>query len=492
VRLLAGLLLAAAALAGDPVRLTVLHTNDLHGQLDPLPPSPVRPFLRDQPAGGYAHVAAMVRAARKEAADAGACFLLFDGGDIFQGTPVGNETRGAAVIEAMNALDYDAGALGNHEFDFGVANLRKLVKAAKHPVLAANVSGLEGVKPYVLLAPPRAPCRIGVIGLLTPETPHITAAGRTRGVRFAAPAPVVRALMKEVEADLWIVVSHLGRDDDRRLAREVEGIALILGGHSHTPIVERVDGTLIVQTHARGLSLGRADLVLDPAGWKVQDAKGQLLPVDPRSAPADPDVKAIIEKHGRELDARLGEVVGELAASARRADGTAGNWMADVIRRVGEAEIAFTNRGGIRADLEKGAVTLADCYRFMPFENDVVSMDLTGAEIQELLERHLRGGDGPYRLEWSGLVIDVAEEDGRSRMVAIEVGDRGLEASRTYRVATNSFLATGGDGFGTFRSGRNLTRTGVLIRDAIAADLRERSPVTPPAEPRVRTALAGR
>ena len=205
-----------------------------------------------------------------------------------------------------------------------------------------------------------------------------------------------------------------------------------------------------------------------------------------------PDVKAIIEKHGRELDARLGEVVGELAASARRADGTAGNWMADVIRRVGEAEIAFTNRGGIRADLEKGAVTLADCYRFMPFENDVVSMDLTGAEIQELLERHLRGGDGPYRLEWSGLVIDVAEEDGRSRMVAIEVGDRGLEASRTYRVATNSFLATGGDGFGTFRSGRNLTRTGVLIRDAIAADLHERSPVTPPAEPRVRTALAGR
>lgn len=102
------LLFAALALAEGTERVTVILTNDVHGQLDPLPPSPMRPFLRTQPAGGYAHLATMVRAARREAAEHKASFLLLDAGDIFQGTPIGNETRGAAVVEAMNTLGYVA------------------------------------------------------------------------------------------------------------------------------------------------------------------------------------------------------------------------------------------------------------------------------------------------------------------------------------------------------------------------------------------------
>jgi 5'-nucleotidase len=377
-------------------------------------------------------------------------------------------------------------ALGNHEFDFGVGNLVRLVKLAKFPVLAANVSGLRYVKPYVLLGPPRVPCRIAVIGLVTPETPRITGPGATRGVRFSDPKAATRALMQEVAADLYIVVSHIGREDDLKLAADVPGLALIAGGHSHTPVVERVGSTLVLQTHAHGLSLARGDLTLDRDGWKVAESKGQLLPVDPRSAPADPAVTAVMEKYGRELDVRLKEVVGELAAPARRDDGTAGGWMADVICRVGKAEIAFTNRGGVRCDLEKGPVTRADCYRLMPFENDVVSMDLTGEEIRELLDRHFRDAASPYRLEWNGLVVDVEGASGAYRVVAVEVAGKPLDPARTYRVATNAFLATGGDGFETFRRGRNVEPTGVLIRDALAEDLRERSPVTPPADERIR------
>jgi len=486
------LLLAALAFAGGTERVVVVFTNDLHGQLEPLPPSPLRPFLQTQEAGGYAHLATMVKAARREAADAKASFLLLDAGDIFQGTPIGNETRGEAVVEAMNTLDYDAMALGNHEFDFGVANLVRLVQRARFPVLAANVAGVRDVRPYVVLAPPRVPCRVAVIGLTTTETPHITAAGATKGVRFSDPAAATRALMKEVPADLFIVLSHLGRDDDLKLAADVPGIALIAGGHSHTPVIERVGETLVLQTHSHGLSLGRADLTLDRDGWKVTESKGQLLPVDPRSSPADPAVAAVIERYGRDLDKRLKEVVGELAGPARRDDGTAGNWMADVIRRVGKAEIAFTNRGGIRCDLEKGSVTRADCYRLMPFENDVVSMDLTGKEIRDLLERHFGNAASPYRLAWSGLRVDVEGAPGAYRVVAVDVGGQPIDDTRTYRVATNAFLATGGDGFATFRRGKNVERSGVLIRDALAQDLLDRSPVTPPAEERVRVREAAR
>jgi 5'-nucleotidase/UDP-sugar diphosphatase len=481
------LVLAGLAWAGGTERVVVLLTNDLHGQLDPLPPSPKRPFLKDQPAGGYAHLATMVRAARREAAEAKASFLLLDAGDIFQGTPIGNETRGEAVVEAMNTLDYDAMEVGNHEFDYGVSNLVRLVHRAKFPVLAANLSGVRDVKPFVLLAPPRVPCRIAILGLITTETPRITAAGATRGVRFSDPVATTRDLMKEVPADLYIVLSHLGRDDDLKLAAEVPGIALICGGHSHTPCNEKVGETLVLQTHSHGLSLGRADLVLDRDGWKVAESKGQLLAVDPRSAPADAAVAAVIEKYGKDLDRKLDEVVGELATPAHRDDSTAGNWMADVIRAVGKAEIAFTNRGGIRADLEKGKVTRADCYRMMPFENDVVAMDLSGAEIRELLDRHFGKASSPYRLEWSGLVVDVEGAPGGGyRVVAVEANGKPLDPKRTYRVATNGFLATGGDGFTTFRRGRNVEHTGVLIRDALAQDLLDRSPVTPPAEARVR------
>lgn len=493
-RLLTLLFLAAAALGGDPVHLVVLHTNDLHGQLEPLPPSPA---TRNRPAGGFAHLATMVRGARREAEERHAGFLLLDGGDIFQGTPLGNETRGDAVIEAMNALTYDAGALGNHEFDYGLKNLERLAGKADFPILAANLSGARNVKPYVLLGPPRVPCRVCVIGLITPGTPSITTRGTTDGCRFADPAPVVRGILKEVEADLFVVVSHLGRDDERRLAQEVDGLALILGGHSHTPYVEKIGGTLLVQTQGRGVALARADLDLDPDTWKVVAARGELLPVDPGATEPDLAIARIIERYGRDLDVKLKEVVGELAAPARRRRGlsssSAGNWLADVTRRAGGAEIGFMNKGGIRCELEAGPVTRGDVYRIMPFENVVVSMDLTGAEVRALLERHLRPGAFPA-LEWSGLEVEVVQGggDGEYELGAVRAGGRPLDPERTYRVAANSFLASGGDGFVVFRDGRNRKEDGRLFRDAIAADLAERSPVTPPAEERLKVVAAAK
>jgi 2',3'-cyclic-nucleotide 2'-phosphodiesterase (5'-nucleotidase family) len=128
----------------------------------------------------------------------------------------------------------------------------------------------------------------------------------------------------------------------------------------------------------------------------------------------------------------------------------------------------------------------------MPFDNDVVSLDMTGKEVRELLDRHFRDAAAVYRLEWSGLEVDVEGVGGTRRVAAARAGGEPLDDARTYRVATNSFLAAGGDGFETFRRGRNPANAGVLIRDALARDLLERSPVTPPAEPRVRILEAAR
>jgi 5'-nucleotidase len=494
MRLLACLVLATAAFAGEPVDLVVLHTNDLHGQLDPLPPSPVRGILRNKRAGGFAHLATMVRRARKGAEARKSAVLLFDAGDLFQGTPVGNESRGDAVVDAMNELGYDAAAVGNHEFDFGVANLLRLAERARFPLLAANMSGkrfpFERIRPYTVLAPPRVPCRVAVIGVITPATPAMTTPDLSGSVCFSGPAPVVRSLIAEVEADFVIVLSHLGVRDDLALAEQVKGIDLILGGHSHTPLVKRVGETLVVQTHSRGMSLARVDVRLDPDGWKVLRAEARLLPVDPEATPADPQVAAMIERHGKGINKRLARVIGRLAAPARRRGGlgssTAGNWMTDVIRRAGKADVGITNKGGIRCDLEAGEITAADVYRLMPFDNTVIAMDLQGADLRRLVERSFEHGGYPG-LEWSGMVVDAVRQGGkRYRVVAIEVGGKPLDDARTYRVATNSFLARGGDDYGRFKAGRNRTPTGLLLRDALAADLAERSPVEPPTENRLR------
>jgi 5'-nucleotidase/UDP-sugar diphosphatase len=480
--------LAAAALGGDTVRITVLHTNDLHGQLEPLPPSPVRSVLRNRPAGGFAHLATMVRAARREAADAKASLLLLDGGDIFQGTPIGNETRGDAAVDAMNALSYDAGALGNHELDFGLANALRLVERAKHPILAANVSGAHRLRPYVVFAPPKTPCRVAVIGLITPATPRQTLPGATRGLAFADPVPVLRRLRDEIEADLFIVVSHLGRDEELRLAEEVPGIALVCGGHSHTPYVQQVGETLLLQTEGHGVTLARADLDVETYGWRVLRAKGQLLPVDPRATEADPDVREVIERHSKGLDAALKRVVGRLAAPARRSRepgcSSAGNWLADAMREAGEAEIAFMNKGGIRCDLEAGDVTGEDLYRLMPFDNTVVVMDMKGAKVRAIVERSL-SGKGPG-MEWSGLEVEAEEGGGGLALVRILAGGEPLRDDAVYRVATNSFLAAGGDGYGPFRDAKNSRDTGLRVRDVLLDHIRRASPYAPPSERRLR------
>ena len=438
-----------------------------------------RAVLRGQPAGGFAYLATMVRGARKEAPGR---VLLLDGGDIFQGTPIGNETRGDAVVECMRSIGYHAAALGNHEFDFGIPNMLRLVKSARFPVLAANMSGEVGdVKPYVVITPPNLKCRVAIIGLIARDTPQITSPAVGRTYRFADPVATAKKLVTEIDADLFVIVSHCGRDVELALAKAIPKLAVVLGGHSHTPVTQKIGNVTVLQTHAKTLSLGRVDLTLDPDGWKILKSSAKLLPVDPATTPADPRVQTIIDKHGKALSEKLKRVIGVLTEPARRRRGksssSAGNWMADVVRAVGKAEVGFTNKGGLRADIEAGKVTLADIYRLMPFENSVVTMLLKGSDIRALIQQHMSGRHG---LEWSGMRVDLDERGAPE----IQIDGKPLRDGSLYRVATNSFLSWGGDGFGAFADGTSRRSTGVKLRDAMVADLAKRTPFTPPKAPR--------
>lgn len=267
-------LVTSAAIAQK--RLTILHTNDVHSRIEAISEQSVDTLLAGK--GGLIRVAGFAEELRKEIPD----LLLFDNGDFCQGTPYYNLFRGEVEIQLMNAAGYSAATIGNHEFDFGMENLARLIRLAEFPFVSANyeVTGslLEGlVKPYVILK--RNGLTIGVFGLGT-KLKGMVQDANCEGVTYLDPYPVANetaALLKEKGCDLVICLSHLGYKPmpnetvcDLDLIRQTRNIDLVLGGHSHTlfkevEIHKNIDGEPVYLNQAgkSGVNVGRLDLVFD-------------------------------------------------------------------------------------------------------------------------------------------------------------------------------------------------------------------------------------
>jgi 5'-nucleotidase/UDP-sugar diphosphatase len=468
------------------VNLTILHVNDTHGHILPFVPFLHKVAGGGQKAGGAAYLATMIeneRAANPEGT------LLLSAGDMFQGTPVSNLFHGKPVIEIMNYLHFDAMDLGNHEFDWGQGVLHSIISEASFPVISANVltrdGGLiEGVKPYLLLE--RKGVKIAVIGLTTPQTRYTTKAENVAGLTFSRPASVMPALIREVRAQgasIVIALTHLGLYDDRELATEVKGIDLIVGGHSHTairnPVVEST-GTAIVQAGCYGLYLGVMKIAFDPNSKKIVSFtdKNELLPVSPESAPADPQVARIVDKYEARVKPEFSKTIGTAAVDLKRSfDGESnlGDLICDAMRSSSGARIGFQNRGGIRADIPAGPVTMDEVFTALPFDDNIVSMDLTGKQIREALEKSIAYGELSLQVSGIRVVFDLSKPAGE-RVVSIEASGKPLDDQASYRVATNDFLAAGGDHFAVFKHGRNIS-SGQSLREAVVEYIKRNSPL---------------
>jgi 5'-nucleotidase len=283
----------AATDAGETI-VTILHTNDVHSRIDPFPED----GGRNGGLGGAARRATLIRRIRAENPNT----LLVDAGDVFQGTPYFNLFKGEVDFRVMSALGYDAMNIGNHDFDGGVEGLLGALPFARFPLVNANydfgASPLGSrVQPY--LVRDLGPARVGVFGLGV-ELDALVAEPQRPGITYGDPVPVARRLARELRAergcDLVVCLSHLGNDGwhgqpgDQDLARQVEGIDLIVGGHSHTFMAEptrvRHAGreTLVFQVGWAGINLGRVDFRLRRGA--VTQAQGWALPVDGPASPA--------------------------------------------------------------------------------------------------------------------------------------------------------------------------------------------------------------
>lgn len=485
-RPLVALLLLALVCAGGPpqrasdeapLRVVVLHTNDVHGQLLPLASD-------GGPRGGLLRLAEAVRAERARAEAEGALVLVLDAGDWSQGTPEGRVRGGAPFLGALAAIGYDAMCIGNHELDAGRAALEALLERVRPPAVLANVRD-PGTGERVGWAPPwrvveRGGLRVAVVGLLAETTPSMTHADAGALV-FEDPLEALDRTLAELQderVDLVVPLTHLGLLEDERLARAHPELPLVVGGHSHTflPHGRNVGPTRVVQAGQKAQVLGKAELWLERSSGKVVRSRAELVELpagDEALADAARALPALAARCA-ELERETGEswerVVGRLAAPLERTrearSSSAGNLLADVLRAHAGADVALHNKGGLRRELAAGPVTARDLFELLPFDNTVSVLALSGAELERLLH-HAVDERRALGIEVSGATLALARDRGRLRLERILVGGAALEPERAYRLATNSFVAGGGDDLVPAELRARAADTGVLLRDAL-------------------------
>lgn len=493
---------AEAPAPTGPVHVIVLHTNDVHGQVLPRKATWLR---KDDPplVGGIPRVAAYVQAVRDEARREGAALFVVDAGDWYQGTPEGQIEKGLGVLRALSEVGYDAMAVGNHELDHGVDHLVTMLGEVELPAVCANVEDPATGERIPWAAPwrivERAGLRVAFVGLLATETPEITHPD-ARELAFVDPAEALAAVRVELaDEDVdWIVpLTHVGLRADTELARAHPDLALIVGGHSHTYLAEgrREGATTICQVGSKASAVGRVDLWLDRASGAVEELTARAVDLD-RPFP-ETWRNARVERWCDELvvaaEKRMNVVVGELAVPLQRGGGTrsstAGNLVADVCRERTGADVALMNRGGIRRDVPAGPVTRRDVFELLPFDNYLVTVTMTGAELAECLRRALED-PSHSGVEVSGLVVEYAREGDRTRFAGASVGRARLDPARDYTVTVNSFMAQGGDGYLSADTGSRRVEDPAFMRDVLEEVLVARGTLAASDEQRYRAVQA--
>jgi 5'-nucleotidase/UDP-sugar diphosphatase len=486
--LLAAVVLAVTATAqGQPIRpvqLSILYTSEHHGN--------VLPF--DTPAargvGGVAARATVVAQVRREAPNV----LLLDSGDVLLGTTMSSVFRGEPDVQAMNLIGYDAMAAGNHEFDYGLEHFRRLQRLATFPIISTSIRGRgQEIAPLFIIT------RVGGLRILIfsgideqtfPDSIHPNV---VRELEYFDAVGSARGILRGIgqQVDLVIALTHMEITQDLALMREVPQIHAIIGGHTEgfdgllTPAggrpADAVENprTVYVKTHRMGATVGRLDLTIE-AG-RVRRAVARNLPVTAQ-VPPDPQVAALVKDYEGRLQARFAEPIGRAAVlldgerdNVRTRETNLGNLIADVMREFARADVAIMNGGGIRASFREGPITLGDAFRVLAFDNTVVVFRLTGAQVREALENGVSqveqaGGRFP---QVSGLTFtfERARRAGQ-RVTDVRVGTAPLDPARAYLVATNDFMAGGGDGYTVFRAGREMRDTQVLLRDLFIEHVR--------------------
>ncbi len=443
--------------AADVKVIDIIHVNDTHSRVD-----------SNDTQNGYAGIKAyydFVKATNP------ATFLV-DAGDTLHGQTIATLEEGQSIVELMNAVGFDALTPGNHDFNYGYEHLYALASELDAMLITCNVIGENGepvFAPYVIVE--KNGMKVAFIGVSTPETTYKTHPDNVKGLSFVDPASAVQKAVDDINAkggaDVVAVLSHLGIDEatlpaERSTAlASVTGIDLIIDGHSHSKLdngmpVAEGSTVLICSTGEYAKNIGHVTVTITN-GVKAISAK--LVAAADEKVIAAPDeaivemIKAIKDKQGVVLKEVVGtapfDLVGERAV-VRTGESNLSNLVAEANLYVTGADISISNGGNVRASVPAGPITKEDVLNVLPFGNYLVTKDMTGKAIWDIMEMGLGAYPEPIggfpTIAGMRVVFDPSKEKG-SRVVSIEVKGAPIDLAATYTVVTNDFLAAGGDGF---------------------------------------------
>jgi 5'-nucleotidase len=520
--------------SASPVDLRILAINDFHGYLRP-PPGGIRISDPDDkarkivvPAGGAEHMATLVRQLREGHKNT----IFVAAGDLIGASPfLSAMFHDEPTIESLSMMGLEVASVGNHEFDEGVDELRRMQNGGCHPVdkcrgphpfpgakfhyLAASTfekaTGKTVFPPYEIRQFEGIP--VAFIGLTLKGTPNIISPASAAGLEFRDEAETVNALVPELKArgvEAIVVLIHEGGvptgdynecpgisgpivDIVKKLDRAVD---VVISGHTHQAYVCDIDGRLVTSGDKYGTLVTAIDLKLDPKTRDVISAKAENTIVRSQTLPKDASQTALIEAYDRLAAPIANRPAGSVTETLSRVPNQAGeSALGDVIADAqlaatrspdkGGAVIAFTNPGGVRTDIarrEDGAVTYADLFSSQPFRNQLITLTLTGKQIKDTLEQQWLDPKRPRILQVSkgfGYAWDASKGDGE-RIIAERMTLNGapIDPAATYRVTVNNFLSLGGDGFTVLKEGQ-APLTGPYDVDALQAYFQANSPIGP-------------
>lgn len=491
-------------------KLTILHTNDHHGHFQSFNPYPVKDV------GGLAAQSTLVNIVRAEVEKDNGNVLLLSAGDVNTGVPESDLLDAEPDFKLMNMIGYDAMVLGNHEFDNSLDVLMKQKEWADFPFLAANVvkkdSGKLLVEPYIIKD--IHGLKVAILGLITEEVPILVLPDNVKDLEFLDVIETAKKYVPELKknADLVIALTHIGFYDeetamtgDVQLAKAVPELDIIVGGHTHTTLAEPVvvGDTLIVQADGYSEHVGRLNLVVDDKEDKVTDYSFDMLPVNGKKRVKyngkkyykyvgtgyvkDKEILEAIQPYLKGAEELLNNQIGTTAVELsggksinRSQETNLGNLITDGMRDKTGADIAFQNGGGIRAGIAPGQITYRDVLTVQPFGNTLTEINMTGAQVMELLDIAATKIESGGFMQVSGLKVTYSGGKAANVMVA----GAPIDQEKIYKVVTNNFVAAGGDGYKLLKSMEKYD-TGYVDAEATMEYINKLGKVDPKVEGRI-------
>lgn len=450
---------AQAYTKGKIYKLTILHTNDHHGR-----------FWQNKDGElGLAARFTLINQLRQDAKENGSHVLLLDAGDVNTGIPQSDMLDAEPDFKGMALLGYDVMALGNHEFDNTLPIILKQKQWAGFPFISANIYHQKGPRVF----PARIKKQlddliITIFGLTTEDTPLKAKPGNTKGIEFKKAVNEAKKIVPEYrkDSDVIIALTHVGHypneshgadaPGDVTLARKVDGIHLIVGGHTQKPLFEPdiQNGSIIVQAYEWGKYVGKVELEFQDGKVTLKDYK--LIPVNLKESKTriseDTKILAALKRFkdigDKSLLITLGSLDSDLKGEreiVRYQEAAIGNFITAAFKDKYQTDLAIMNSGGIRDSLHKGTITYESVLTTLPFGGEVVVTTMTGNELKKYLEYvvfNLNAGSGSFP-QISG--VELVADKNTKKLINILINTRPIEESKLYTMALPEFIAVGGD-----------------------------------------------